>query len=199
MENAVVGSVSELETAVTSARKTVENDLWSCGSAQVAELLGTVHRLRAQVDSMELDLVREVDVRGIPAEVGAIDTRAYLTGALTMSPAEATVTVRLAEALGGRLADTGEALAEGAICRERAKAIVEVVAGLPPVASVEQQCEVEAILLESAAQLNARDLRRMDKVMQAYLDPGGAEPRGRRPRSANARRTCGPTATGPPP
>jgi hypothetical protein len=190
MENAVVGAVSELGIAVNTARKLTENDLWSCAGVQVPDLLGRVHRLRAQVESMELHLVREVIDRGIPAEVGAVDPRAYLMGALTMSPAQATVTVRLAEALGGRLVDTGEALAEGAICRERAKAILDVVTGLPSVASLEQRCEVEAILLESAAQLNAKDLRRMDKVMQAYLDPDGAEPHeeaAKRNRSAHLR------------
>jgi hypothetical protein len=126
---------------------------------------------------MELHLVREVISRGIPAEVGAVNPRAYLMGALTMSPAEATVTVKLAEALGGRLADTGAALAEGQICRERAWAILDVVKGLPPVASTEQQAEVEEIMLESAAQLNAQDLRAMRKVMAHYLDPDGVQPR----------------------
>jgi hypothetical protein len=153
-------------------------------------LLGQVHRLRAQVESIELYLVREVVSRGIPAEVGAVDPRAYLIGALTMSPTEATVTVKLAEALGGRLVDTGEALAEGEICRDRARAIVDVVAGLPPAASVEQQADVEAILLESAAELNAKDLRRLSKVMDQQIDPDGAEPReeaARRRRSAHLR------------
>jgi hypothetical protein len=190
MENVVVGAVSELEIAVNTARKSVENDLWSCSGEQVGELLGQVHRLRAQVESMELVLVREVVSRGIPADVGAVDPRAYLMGALTMSPAEATVMVKLAEALGGRLADTGAALAEGAICRDRAWAILDVVKGLPPVASPEQQAEVEEILLESAAELNARDLRGLRKVMAAYLDPDGVEPReeaARRKRSAHLR------------
>jgi hypothetical protein len=177
MENAVVDAVSELETVVSAARKSVGNDLWSCSGSQVGELLGRVHRLRAQVESIELCLVREIDVRGIPAEVGAIDTRAYLMGALTMSPTEASVTVKLAGALGSRLEDTGEAFAEGRICRERAKAIVDVVGGLPDAATTEQQGEVEEILLEAATELNARDLRRLSKVMEQFLDPDGAEPR----------------------
>jgi hypothetical protein len=189
MEN-VVGVVSELGIAVSAARKSVENDLWSCSGAQVSELLSQVHRLRAQVDSTELHLVREVIDRGIPAEVGAVDPRAYLIGALTMSPAEATVTVKLAEALGGRLVDTGAALAEGEICRERARAIVDVVSGLPPIATLEQQGEVEEILLEAAAQLNAKDLRRLSKVLEHYLDPDGMEPReeaAKRKRAAHLR------------
>ena len=190
MENAVVGAVSELGAAVSAARKSVENDLWSCAGVQVSDLLVKVHRLRAQVESMELHLVREVITRGIPTDVGAVNPRAYLMGALLMSPAEATVTVKLAEALGGRLVDTGEALAEGAICRDRAKAIVEVVTGLPPTASAEQQEDVEAILLESASELNAKDLRQLRKVLEHYLDPDGTEPReeaAKRKRSAYLR------------
>jgi hypothetical protein len=139
MENVVVDTVSELEAAISAARKSVENDLWSCSGSQVGELLGQAHRLRAQVESLELHLVREVIDRGIPAEVGAVDPRAYLIGALTMSPAEATITVKLAEALGGRLVDTGAALAAGEICRDRARAIVDMATGLPPTASPEQQ------------------------------------------------------------
>jgi hypothetical protein len=190
MENVVVDTVSELEAAISAARKSVENDLWSCSGSQVGELLGQAHRLRAQVESLELHLVREVIDRGIPAEVGAVDPRAYLIGALTMSPAEATITVKLAEALGGRLVDTGAALAAGEICRDRARAIVDMATGLPPTASPEQQADVEAILLESAAQLNAKDLRRLSKVMEDYLDPDGAEPRedaAQRKRSAHLR------------
>ena len=190
MENAVVDAVSELQTAVNTARKSVENDLWSGAGGQVLDLLGQVHRLRAQVESIELHLVGEVISRGIPAEVGAVDPRAYLIGALTMSPAEATVTVKLAEALGSRLVDTGAALADGEICRDRARAILDVVTGLPPAAWPGQQAEVEAILLEAAAQLNAKDLRRLAKVVQAYLDPDGAEPReqaAKRKRAAHLR------------
>jgi hypothetical protein len=136
-----------------------------------------LHRLRAQIESMELTVLREVIERGVPAEVGAVDARSYLIGALTMSPAEAATTVKLAEALGSKLADTGAALAEGLICRDRAKAIVEVVSGLPNVASVEQQVEVEEILLEHAAQLNATQIRKLTKVLEHYLDPDGVQPR----------------------
>src|SRR6201995_5570408 len=177
MENKVVGSGSKLETAITGARKSVENELWSCGSAQVTELLRRVHRLRAQVESIELDLVREIDTRGIPADVGAIDTRTYLIGALTMSPAEAATTVKLATAFGGRLADTGQALAEGHLCRERAKAILEVITGLPPSAGSEQLQDCQDILLEHATKLPAPDIRRLKPVLEHYLDPDGVEPR----------------------
>src|ERR1700759_2516481 len=177
MENKVVGSGSKLETAITGARKSVENELWSCGSAQVTELLARVHRLRAQVESIELDLVREIDTRGIPADVGAIDTRTYLIGALTMSPAEAATTVKLAQAFGGRLGDTGQALAEGHICRERARAIVEVITGLPAKATGEQLQDCQDILLENAAKLHAGDIRRLKPVLEHYLDPDGKEPR----------------------
>ncbi|HEX3611387.1 MAG TPA: DUF222 domain-containing protein, partial [Sporichthyaceae bacterium] len=157
MDNAVLGSVSEFETALTVARKYLENDLWSCSGGQVVELLRDWHQVRAQIESVELCLVREVIERGVPAEAATV--------------------VKLAEALGSKLADTGAALAEGLICRDRAKAIVEVVSGLPNVASVEQQVEVEEILLEHAAQLNATQIRKLTKVLEHYLDPDGVQPR----------------------
>ncbi|HEX3612144.1 MAG TPA: DUF222 domain-containing protein, partial [Sporichthyaceae bacterium] len=157
-----------------------------------------MHRLRAQVESMELAVLREVIERGVPAEVGAVDAHSYLIGALTMSPTEAATTVKLAEALGSKLADTGLALAEGLICRDRAKAIVEVVAGLPLVASSEQQVEVEEILLEHAAQLNATQIRKLTKVLEHYLDPDGVQPREETAKAKRVR-SCAPTGTGPRP
>jgi hypothetical protein len=177
MDNAVVGSVSKFRDALNTVRKYVENDLWSCSGGQVVELLRDWHQVRAQVESVELCLVREVMERGVPAEIGAVDARSYLIGALTMSPAEAATTVRLAEAFGSKLADTGLALAEGLICRDRAKAILDVVAGLPNVVSSEQQVEVEEILLEHAGELNAAQIRKLSKVLEHYLDPDGVAPR----------------------
>jgi hypothetical protein len=85
MENTVLAAVPDLETAVGAARKHVEHDLWSVAGGQVGDLLGRLHRLRAQVEAIELCLVREVGARGMPAEVGAVDTRTYLMGALTVS------------------------------------------------------------------------------------------------------------------
>jgi hypothetical protein len=100
----VVDSVSEVRAAVTAVRKLVDNDLWS-GSGR--GVLGLVHRLRAQVESMELGLVGEIDSRGILAEVGAVDTRAYLMGALTMSAAEASTAVKPAQAVRAAAAERG--------------------------------------------------------------------------------------------
>jgi hypothetical protein len=94
-----------------------------------------------------------------------------------MSPAEAATTVKLAQAFGSRLADTGQALAEGHLCRERAKAIVEVITGLPAKATGEQLQDCQDILLEHAAKLHAGDIRRLKPVLEHYLDPDGVEPR----------------------
>ncbi|HEX3614113.1 MAG TPA: hypothetical protein VHU88_20675, partial [Sporichthyaceae bacterium] len=70
MDNAVLGSVSEFETALSVARKYLENELWSCSGSEVSDLLRQLHRLRAQIESMELTVLREVIERGVPAEVG---------------------------------------------------------------------------------------------------------------------------------
>src|ERR1700761_6494160 len=183
MESAVLGSVSEFRDALNTVQKYLDNDLWSCSGGQLVELLRDWHRLRAQVDSVQPSLIREVIARGIPAQLGAVDARSFLTGALTMSPTEATSSVKLAQALGTDLLDTATALAQGRICRERAKAILEVIDGLPKPVTAPERVEVEQILLEHAGELNSQQIRKLRTVLEFYLDPDGTEPREKAARS----------------
>jgi hypothetical protein len=83
----------------------------------------------------------------------------------------------MAAALSGPARDTGEALAEGRICFEQARAIIDTLNGLPEQATAEHRAFAETLLLDKAAQLNARDLRRLARILAEALDPDGAEPR----------------------
>jgi hypothetical protein len=94
-----------------------------------------------------------------------------------MAPSAAGRTVRLAAALTGPRTDTGLALAQGAICLEQAAAIVDAVAGVAAHAGTDEQRQVEGFLLEQAHALNAAQLRRLDKVLDAVFDPDGPAPR----------------------
>jgi hypothetical protein len=131
----------------------------------------------------ELRLVQELVERGVPATQAATYPRAFLMARLNMSPATAGRTVRLADALAGPMPATGAALAEGVICLEQAAAIVDTVTGLREHASTAEQEQVEAFLLDEAHSLNASQLRRLDKVLDAVFDPDGAQPREDRARA----------------
>jgi hypothetical protein len=166
-------ALAGLESAMAHAQQALGEGVWHLAEPEVLDVLRRVHRLNARVQSLQLGVVREAVTRGIPSTVGATSTRAFLSAALTMSPGLAGEHAKLAEAFAGKFADTGAALAAGTVSYEHARAIVDVVAGLPEKATVEQKAKAEGFLLAKSAELNATDLRSWGKLIDAVIDPDG--------------------------
>jgi hypothetical protein len=173
---APVEAISLLESDFAVVQKLLGEEIWRAGDSDLVECLRRVHRLVGQVQGLQAGLVAEVEQRGIPAAVGAVEVRSWLRSVLTMSPGEAKTTAKMAEALVEKRKDTEVALAAGRVSWEQARAIVEVVGRLARTATIEQQGQVETFLLERADQLTAADMRRLEKVLAHYLDPDGLEP-----------------------
>jgi hypothetical protein len=127
--------------------------------------------------SVQLRVTREVDVRAIPAALGAVSLRAFLGHALTMSPGLAGEHAKMSEALASRFTDTAAALAAGEIAYEQAKAIVDTVTALPKKSDAEDKTKAEAYLLANASVLNAKDLRGLGRLIDAVIDPDGTPDR----------------------
>ncbi|HEX3610128.1 MAG TPA: DUF222 domain-containing protein, partial [Sporichthyaceae bacterium] len=173
---APVEAIALLESDFAVVQKLLGEEIWRAGDSDLVECLRRVHRLVEQVQGLRAGLVAEGEQRGMPAAVGAVDSRAWLRSVLTMSPGEATVTARMAQALNEQRQQTGGALAAGHLDWEQARAIVEVVQRLARTATVQQQVEVETFLLERAGELNSAEMRGLEKVLAHYLDPDGLEP-----------------------
>ena len=170
-------ALAGLEAALGAAQAAVRESLWQLGEGDLVEALKRAHRLDGRLAALQITVVREVDTRVLAAAQGATSTKALLAGALTMSPGLAGERVRLAEALNTRFAGTGTALASGAVAYEQAKAISEVVGGLPKAATTEVKHEIETFLLGKADELNARDIRSLAKVFDNVIDPDGTPDR----------------------
>jgi len=101
---------ADLESAVVEFRKRFNDGAWQLAEADVVDLTQRHHRLVAQLQSIELGLVRELDTRGVPDSLAACSTRAYLSGSLRISPQLASEQTRMATALAERYPDTAAAL-----------------------------------------------------------------------------------------
>ncbi len=183
----VQSAFAEWRSATVELGKHLRDSLWQLSDTEIAELLRGQHATMAQAQSQVLTVIGDADVRGIPGTVGAKSTRAYLMGLLRMSPQLASEQVRVATALRARYTDTGEALAEGNISYEQAKAIAFVGDHLPSQASAADKAWAQQFLLGEASKLDAYDLRKLGKRIDAAIDPDGVLDR---EKAAAERRAC---------
>jgi hypothetical protein len=169
----VVHALDALGAAVDTARRALAERLWQVPEAELPGVLDRLHGLGAQVGSMKLTVVREVETRAIPAAVGATSLRAYLARRLRVSPKLAGDWAKLSESLATRYADVGAALAAGRIGYEQAQAIAETLDGLPSKTTFEQREWAQEFLLAKAPLFDARDLRALGKHLDNRFDPDG--------------------------
>lgn len=183
-------SVAALEAAYVDLAKRIEDEAWQLTEAEVLDVTRRVHAVGSKVAGLGVRMVREVDARSIPTTMGAVSLRAFISGALRLSPREAGRQARLAKTLHEGCAATGTALAAGAVNFEQAATISRMISGLPSKATTEQREWAEGFLLEHARVLHADDLALLTKRIDAAIDPDGTLPREKlaaERRSANVR------------
>src|SRR5882672_5527848 len=124
-----VGSVDVtfpgLRENLPAAVDAVEAGLRHLRDEDVMALVGNTAKVQAQAHALHLAAVAELEARNIAQSVGALDTKNLLRTTLNLSPSLAAEQTRMAVALSGPAADTGQALAEGRIHGEQAKVTVE--------------------------------------------------------------------------
>ena len=160
-------SLAVFEAAYADLAKRIEDEAWQLTEADVLDVTRRVHTVGSKISGLGVRMVREIGGRSIPTTVGAVSLRAFVSGALRLSPREAGRQARLAKALHEDCAATGTALAAGAVNFEQAATISRMIGGLPSKATVEQREWAEDFLLEHARVLHADDLAMLTKRIDA--------------------------------
>lgn len=166
-----------MEAAIASCHKRLDEDAWRLAEPELVELTRRLHHAETTLATMSVQVLHHVEERSVPATAGATSTRAWLSQLLRITPRLAKERLRLAAGFQNGFADTGAALVETRINYEQAVAILATVDGLPTKATAEDKVAAERFLLQQAAHLNADDLRRLGKRIDALIDPDGAVPR----------------------
>ena len=150
----------------------------------VALLRETEEQMRVLM-SEQLAVIAEAERRGLFSEHGARNTKAWLQSLLRLSPGDADSRVKVARKVEDRRALTGEALppdqpetadalAEGAIGLEHARAITDGIAKLPPRATPQERADAEAFLTSNARVLQPGQVRVLAERIRYQLEQDGA-------------------------
>ena len=148
--------------------------VWS--DDELLEGMSAVQRLRGAADALELSMLAEVDVRGLPKRRlhwgSTADWFTHLVGGFRRDGRRK---VRLARAMTSDYPATLDAVREGNTSMTQAAVIVDAVETLPT--SPVLRAEAEQLLLEQCRTLTATELVRAGRHVAAVVDPDGEERR----------------------
>jgi hypothetical protein len=130
---------------------------------------------RASFDALVAQAIGSLDRDGVTEREGCVRTANWLRSTNHLSLGAARVEVAAGRALTGRFTATAQALADGDISAEQARAIVRTLDELPPELSDEQVHAGEATILDHAATLGPKELERCSRHLLDVLAPEIAE------------------------
>lgn len=163
--------------------------LWQHGDDDLLGAIREAEQQRRAADSRMLALLGEAENRGLATAKGYGSTRRLLCDLLTISRSDANR--RLAAAVATcetrgvgaavsppALANTGAALAEGAVSAEHVEVVEKFRASLPSSVTGDEWESAEKILVDLARSVDPAALRRFaDTQVRARLDPDGTLPK----------------------
>lgn len=194
----MTAALREPMDALSDFLDSVRGTLGGLDDEAITQTLREVEEFSRATQSVMLDLVAEIDSRGIAARGGFGSTARLLAWMCQLSAAEARLRVENASMVGTRRTITGEtleprlpataaALATGEIGTGQLRVITETVTALPASVPESARARIEADLAGHARDFDPRRLRIIAQRIIATLDPDGPEP-SEDPLSAGARR-----------
>lgn len=155
---------------------------WQWSNEDVGEVLEGVRALASQLVAARSQVLVEAGARGFAASTGSDDLPAWMCGRLQMTRDDAQREIALArDTVEGPYRAVGQALADGRLGPENARAIVEALRRLPKDLSQEAVAKAEALMLEAAQFMDRRELQKYGVEIRerlTYVDdsPGGDDP-----------------------
>jgi Domain of unknown function (DUF222)/HNH endonuclease len=164
----------------------IATELWQLNDRQLVDAVTAAETQLRQAYAQMLELLSELDSRGVAPKLGYSNTAALLMHTLRISRADARH--RLAQAaelhaqtlpsgvvVEASLPQTASALGAGVIGADHVEVIRKTLAGLPQLAP-EKRAEAERVLLEQAAEDDPRALARFGARVRDIVDPDGPPP-----------------------
>ncbi len=154
--------------------------LWAARARdELMDGIAGIEALKAALDSVELAMVRELDVTHAVKAVGWASTQDFVTSIAGGHKGTGPAAVRLAAALEtSLLAPVADALREGWLSTTKAHVIERAIESLP--GDREVRARGVAFLLGEAKALDATELRKLSHRLLALIDPDGEDRRAER-------------------
>ena len=183
----VTVAVGQPVEAMSDCLNSLRDTLSGLDDKRITQALRDMEALSRRVHAVMLDLVVEIDSRGIAGRAGFGSTQRLVAGMLHLSAGDARARVEQASRVGARQALTGQtlaprlpataaALAAGEIGLGQLQVITETIGALP--ASVPQPARdrADAALAGYARDFDPRRLRIIATRLLSCLDPDGPPP-----------------------
>jgi hypothetical protein len=186
----IAPSVSGAPAVVAEATRTVRElleVLWAAREdGEKMETVAGLEELKSLIDSVELDVVRDLEATGGVQALGWASTRDFVTAVSGGHKGSGPATVRLAEAFDRPvLAPVAEAHRDGWLSTAKAQVIERTVDSLP--LGEDLRARGVQVLLDEAKRLDATDLRKAGRRLVEVLDPEGEERRNEKAADREAR------------
>jgi hypothetical protein len=177
---------------------TLRETLSGLDDKEITQALRDIEALSRRTHALMLDLVADIDSRGIAGRAGFGTTARLVAGMLHLSAGEARARVEQASMVGARRALTGEtlprrlpataaALAAGEIGPGQLRVIAETLGALPASVTPAVRDRADADLAGYARDFDPRRLRIIAQRLLACLDPDGLPPQEESPAAAPVR------------
>ena len=162
----VRGQVTDMAQTLWAARE----------GGELMELVAEVEALKASLDALELQVVRELDATGAVKAVGWASTQDFLTHTTGGHKGTGPAMVRLATAVTEpALAPVAEAMGDGWLSTTKAHVIERAVDRLPGDRNL--RARGVQVLLDDAKRLDATELKKVALHLVTVVDPDGDERR----------------------
>ncbi len=162
----VRGQVTDMAQTLWAARE----------GGELMELVAEVEALKASLDALELQVVRELDATGAVKAVGWASTQDFLTHTTGGHKGTGPAMVRLATAVTEpALAPVAEAMGDGWLSTTKAHVIERAVDRLPGDRAL--RARGVQVLLDDAKRLDATELKKVALHLVTVVDPDGDERR----------------------
>ncbi|MGH3825083.1 MAG: DUF222 domain-containing protein [Pseudonocardiaceae bacterium] len=183
----MTAALGEPAQAMSDCLDSVRATLRGLDDKAITQTLRDIEVLSRKTQSLMLELVAEIDSRGIAGREGFGPIQHMLAGMLKLSAAEARMRVEHAAMVGSRRTITGQtleprlpataaALATGKIGTGQLRVITETMVLMPASVPEPARERVEADLAGYARDFDPRRLRIIARRMVDFLDPDGPEP-----------------------
>ncbi len=150
---------------------------WSMSPDDQRRTLVELDRVESKISELRLRVLAEADRARVGDDTGASSTAAWLSRTTRQTRAHTGADVRLAQALDARFESTRQALRDGRLNVDQARAIVSCVDQLPDDVGPVWRERAESHLVEQAAHVDARTLRILGRRIFDVLDPDAADER----------------------
>ncbi|WP_084671280.1 HNH endonuclease signature motif containing protein [Sporichthya polymorpha] len=173
-------ALATIASAVEDVRKVAAmltaDEVWTFTDADLEFMVRAQSELDSAVAAVGVRAVREADVRGLSLQDGKISTAVWLGQKLNLHPVEARQRVKDADILSRKGIATVEALAEGKLNRDQARAVGRSLRKIEPVGSASELAKVETFLLAKSHGADPGAILRLGRHIEEVIDEDGKPP-----------------------